>query len=239
MKERISELDFSPDGKRIVYHPPTGGDPLFVIAAGEKAATPGPQIFVGQPGQHNHFPVWSPDAAFIYFVKGPPLEKSDVWRIPSAGGAPERITRHDSAVSFPTLLDNRTLLYLATDENGYGPWIYAMDVERRVPHRISRGLEEYTSLAASADGLRLVATLVRSTSSSLWRLPIADRPVTASGGLADDPADRQPRVAAGRAWVFHLPRTARRPRCHLEGDRRRRLRKSGTGPKAGPCPAPS
>ena len=211
MKERISELDFSPDGKRIVYHPPTGGDPLFVIAAGEKAATPGPPILVGQPGQHNHYPVWSPDAAFIYFVKGPPLEKSDVWRIPSAGGAPERITRHDSAVSFPTLLDDRTLLYLATDEDGYGPWIYAMDVERRVPHRISRGLEEYTSLAASADGLRLVATLVRSTSSSLWRLPIADRPVTASGvsPMIQPTANRaSPQVGPG-FFTYRAPRAGR------------------------------
>ena len=220
MKERISELDFSPDGKRIVYHPPTGGDPLFVIAVGEKAATPGPPILVGQPGQHNHYPVWSPDAAFIYFVKGPPLEKSDVWRIPSSGGAPERITRHDSAVSFPTLLDDRTLLYLATDEDGYGPWIYAMDVERRVPHRISRGLEEYTSLAVSADGLRLVATLVRSTSSSLWRLPIADRPVTASevSPMIQPTANRaSPQVGPG-FFTYRAPRAGRDAIWKVTGD---------------------
>ena len=141
MKEPISELDFSPDGKRMVFHPPTRGDPVFIIAVGDKDTTAGQPIIQGEPGQHNHFLVWSPDEKFIYFVKGPPLEKGDVWRIPSAGGTAERITQHDSAVSFPTLLDDRTLLYLATDQNGDGPWIYAMDLKHRVAHRISRGLE--------------------------------------------------------------------------------------------------
>jgi hypothetical protein len=49
-----------------------------------------------------------------------------------------------------------------------------MDVERRVPHRVFAGVEPITSLAASADGRRLVATVTRSTS-GLWRVPIGDR----------------------------------------------------------------
>ena len=32
----VSELDWSPDGRRIVYHPPADGDPLFVTAPDEK-----------------------------------------------------------------------------------------------------------------------------------------------------------------------------------------------------------
>jgi Tol biopolymer transport system component len=172
----ISELDWSPDGRRIVYHPPAPGDPMFVTAVDEKV---GSQIYVARPGVHNHFPVWSHDGAFIYFVQGLPLEESDVWRIRPAGGEPERLTFHNSRVTFPTLLGNRTLLYLATDDDGSGPWIYAMDIERRVPHRISTGIEEYMSLAASADGRRLVATVSRSRA-GLWRVPIADRVIDES-----------------------------------------------------------
>ena len=168
----ISELDWSPDGSLIVYHPPTDGDPLFVTDPDEKAGRR--KIYEARKGFHNHFPIWSRDGAFIYFVHGLVLEKSDIWRIRPTGGQPERLTFHDSRVTFPTLLNDRTLLYLATDDEGYGPWIHAMDVDRRIPHRIFTGVDPLTSLAASADGRRLVATVSRTTA-RLWRVPIADR----------------------------------------------------------------
>jgi Tol biopolymer transport system component len=76
-------------------------------------------------------------------------------------------------VIYPILLNRRTLMYLASDPDGSGPWLYSMDVERRIPHRLTSGLDRYTSLAASADGRRLVATLA-SPKTTLWRLPITD-----------------------------------------------------------------
>ena len=51
--------------------------------------------------------------------------------------------------------------------------MYSVDVERRIPHRISSGLESYTSLAASADGARLVATIANART-SLWRMPLTE-----------------------------------------------------------------
>ena len=174
----ISELDWSPDGSLIVYHPPTDGDPLFVTDPGEKLGRR--KIYEARKGFHNHFPIWSHDGAFIYFVQGLVLEKSDVWRIRPAGGQPERLTFHDAQVTFPTLLNDRTLLYLATDDEGYGPWIHSMDVERRISRRIFAGVDPHTSLAASADGRRLVATASRSTH-HLWRVPIADGVIDESG----------------------------------------------------------
>jgi Tol biopolymer transport system component len=186
----ISELDWSPDGSLIVYHPPADGDPLIITAPDEKAGRR--KIYQARKGFHNHFPIWSHDGAFIYFVHGLPLEKDDVWRIRTTGDQLERLTFHDSRVTFPVLLNDRTLLYLATDDEGYGPWVYAMDVERRVPHRIFTGIDSLTSLAASADGRRLVATVTRATA-GLWRVPIADRvmnesdatqrPLPTAGGL--------------------------------------------------------
>ena len=173
----ISELDWSPDGSRIVYHPATTGDPLYVTESGEKS---GRQIYAARPGVHNHFPLWSPDAAFIYFIQGFPLDEMDIWRIRPTGGEPVRLTFHDARVSFPIFLDKRTLLYLATADDGSGPWIHMLDVESRATRRISTGVEEYESLAASADGRRLVATVSGSVA-GLWRVPIADRVVVESG----------------------------------------------------------
>jgi Tol biopolymer transport system component len=175
--EGVAELDWSNDGSRLVYHTPGPGDPMFVKEPKQSPA--GRQIFEAPPGLHGHFPLWSPDQDFIYFVQGSVPDRMDVWRIRPTGGAAERITFHNSRVSHPTLLNGRTLLYLASDAGGAGPWLHSLDVERRIPHRISSGVDRYASLAASADGRRLVATLA-SPKSTLWRVPISGTPVEAS-----------------------------------------------------------
>jgi len=175
--EGVAEFDWSHDGSRLAYHTPGPGDPLFVSNGGRQSE--GSPIFTAPAGLHSHFPLWAPDAAFIYFVQGSLPDKLDIWRINSTGGAPERITSHNSRVTHPVLLDRRTLLYLASDPDGSGPWLYCMDVQRRVPHRLSSGLDRYTSLSASADGRRLVATLA-TPQRTLWRLPIADLPASSA-----------------------------------------------------------
>ncbi|PYV30112.1 MAG: DNA-binding protein, partial [Acidobacteria bacterium] len=78
-------------------------------------------------------------------------------------------------MAYPAPIDNRTVLYVARDRDGSGPWLWALDVERKFTRRASFGLEKYTSVAAGADGRRLVAT-VANPSSSLWSVSILDRP---------------------------------------------------------------
>lgn len=175
--EGVAEFDWSGDGSRLAYHTPEPGDPTFVKNSGDQ--TQRPPIFAAAAGLHAHFPLWSLDQAFIYFVLGSLGDAMDVWRIRPTGGTAERITHHNSPVSHPVLLSNRTLLYLASERDGSGPWLYSMDIERRVPHRLSAVFDRYTSLAAAADGRRLVATL-SNPKETLWRLPIADTPASAA-----------------------------------------------------------
>jgi Tol biopolymer transport system component/DNA-binding winged helix-turn-helix (wHTH) protein len=163
-----AEVSWSSDGSRIVYHTSAPGDPLFVRDLRQSSAR---RIYAAEAGVHCHFPIWSPGDEFIYFVRGVPLEAWDVWRIRPTGSDLERITFQNAQVSHPVLLDSRTLVYLATDAERSGPWLYVTDVKERVPRRISFGLERYTSLAASADGGRLVAT-VANPRTSLWSLAI-------------------------------------------------------------------
>jgi Tol biopolymer transport system component len=175
--EGVAEVDWSRDGSRLVYHTPGPGDPTFLSDNNRPAD--GRLIYTAPAGNHCHFPLWALDSAFIYFVQGSLPDKLDIWRIPTAGGTPERITSHNGHVTHPVLLDRRTLMYLASDPDGSGPWLYSLDVEHRIPHRLSSGVDRYTSLAASADGRRLAVTLA-SPKRTLWRLPIADSPTVAS-----------------------------------------------------------
>jgi Tol biopolymer transport system component len=181
--EGVAEFDWSPDGSRLAYHTPGPGDPLFVSEGGLR---PGDRpIFTASAGLHCHFPAWSRDSAFIYVVVGNLPNQLDIWRIAAAGSSPERITSLNAGVTSPVLLDRRTLLYLAADPDGSGPWLYGMDVGRRIPHRLSTSPDRYTSLAASSDGHRLVLTLAHATS-TLWSLRIPDSPagVAAPGRIS-------------------------------------------------------
>jgi Tol biopolymer transport system component len=168
---------WSPDGGRLVYHTADGGDPMFVA---DRSGANARQVFVDRPGMHNHFPVWSPDGRWIYFVRGNlDAVEQDIWRIAPEGGEPQRMTHHAGYVAYPAPIDSRRLLYVARDQDGSGPWLWVLDVDRSRSQRVSFGLEQYISVAASADGRRLAATVANPTA-SLWTIPLLDHPVEES-----------------------------------------------------------
>lgn len=195
---------WSPDGRNVVYHTNDLGDPIFI--ADRNGSNPR-QVFVAPPGVHGHYLTWSLDGRFIYFVRGTlPTEEMDIWRIPvspsEAAAVPERITSHNARVAYPAWLDARTLIYSAAAEDGSGQWLYAVDVEHRIPHRVSSGgiAEQYLSVGVSRARPRRVVTTLATPTASLWTVPISDRvQAEAAATLVPTPNTRAlgPRFAPG------------------------------------------
>jgi hypothetical protein len=169
---------WSADASRLLFFSLIGNKDVIYTA--DSAAGNPRELFTVGPGEHNHYVAWSSDGRHVYTVRSTEnLQEFDVWRAPAAGGKPERITHHNAYVAYPAALDEHTLLYIAADENGTGTWLYATDSDRREPHQLSVGIEQYSSIAVSAPApgrkRRLVATVANPTG-SLWFIPIADSP---------------------------------------------------------------
>jgi Tol biopolymer transport system component len=203
LPDRSANVAWSRDRARLAYFSTEDGDPLFV--ADGSGGNPR-RIFISEKGDHNHFPAWSHDGRWLYFTHGrQSVSEFDVWRISADGGVPERLTERNTNVRYLTPIDDRTVLFVAPDANNAGPWLWALDVERKVTRRVTIGLERYLSVAASADGRRLVASIATSAA-ALWTVPILQRPA----GDDDVTPYRVPGVRslaprfAGRSSLYYL-----------------------------------
>ena len=200
--EKVVEVTWSPDGKRLVYHTWEAGDPTYVADynGGNQRL-----ILKSAGGIHNHFQMWSKDGRWIYFVSGRPATRElDLWRISPEGGKPEQLTHLNTDISFPAPIDERTILFVARNENGAGPWLWTLDVQNKTVQRASLGLEQYTGLAVAADSRRLAASVVN-PQVSLWSVPI-------TSGIAEEkdvaaypiPTVRAHAPRFGKGSLFYL-----------------------------------
>jgi Tol biopolymer transport system component len=179
----VAEYDWDRRGTRLVAHTAASGDPTFVDGApGEPGRTP---VFKASDGRHAHFPTWSLDGKWVYVVLGAVPDALDVHRMHPDGTALERLTEHNARVTHPVFLDARTLLYLVSDGENAGGVLHALDIETLTSRPLAHGIERYHSLAASADGRRIVATIAN-TKGTLWRVPLGDgaEPAAMQGAAA-------------------------------------------------------
>jgi serine/threonine protein kinase len=165
---------WSPDNTQLVYFTNGSGDPLLIAdrsgADPKRIAVDNNGLF-GPAAVHNHNPVWSPDGQWIYFVHGPQPDSLNVWRVHPSGGTAEQLTNHRATINYVAAIDQHTLLVVARADDGSGPWLWSLDIDRRVTRRVTSGLERYSTVSASQDGRRIVATVSNPTS-TLWRVPM-------------------------------------------------------------------
>jgi len=201
--KNVVNVEWSPDGEQVAFHTNLEGDPLHVSDSNGTNS----RMILGSPeGMHQHYPIWSVDGQWIYLSRGrPPTLEMDLWRVRPHGGDLERLTRGKLDVGYPTPIDQRTVLYSARAGDGAGPWLWAVDVETGVSRRASVGLEQYASVAASADRRRLVAT-VQDPQAVLWSVPILDRTATERDAelFAGLPTTRALAPRFGGSSLFYL-----------------------------------
>jgi Tol biopolymer transport system component len=167
---------WSPDDRHLAYFINNNGDPFYLADRTGGDARP---LVVDTPGffsnaAHSHNPVWSADGQWIYFVHGLTPNDLNVWRVRTVGGKPEQLTTLPGPVNYVAPIGPRTLLYTARAEDGLGPWLWSLDVETKATQRVTSGLDHFSSVSASLDGRRVVATAQNPTA-TLWSVPVLDR----------------------------------------------------------------
>jgi serine/threonine protein kinase/Tol biopolymer transport system component len=211
-----STPSWSPDNARLAFIGSSEpGDP---VSLADRTGADARRIVVSAQGQepffrkgvHTHNPSWSPDGRWIYFAHGPdPNGRMDLWRMEPSGASPEQLTHLNAPVNFLAPLDARTLLYVARAEDWSGPWLWSIDVESRVTKRVTAGLQQYTSVSASRDGRRVVATVANPTA-SLWTVPLVDRLVEDDDAQRYDvPTARALAPRFGGTSLFYLSLSSR------------------------------
>jgi Tol biopolymer transport system component len=169
---------------RVVYHHGTGGDPLY-LARG-RGINPKPIPVPTHDGYHQHFPTWSQDGRWIYVTRGYPNSgEIDLWRVHPDGTNLQQLTHDQPLVAYPAPLDDHTVLYVALDEGGDGPWLWWLDLRTLTSHRATIGSRHFATVSASADGRRIVATEM-DTRASLYEVPILDHLAAESDVRAHD-----------------------------------------------------
>jgi serine/threonine protein kinase len=124
---------WSPDGRRIAFDS-LGEDGHRGIWAIDVEGGSSRRLTHG-PGDE-YVPSWSRDGRYVYFAReaaGPP----DVWRIPAAGGAEERITR--GGASFESV-DGKTLFFM---RRPYGSPLLALPLAGGPEREIARCVDSF------------------------------------------------------------------------------------------------
>jgi Tol biopolymer transport system component len=149
---------WSPDGSRLIYIKPGGsaGDALWVADADASNAR---EILPVSGGVHAHWPSWSADGKYVYYIRSVApwnVEPSEIYRVPAAGGAAEPFVTTSRRAVYPwPSRDGRGLLYSANPASvDLSLWWKPFDGPAV---RVTTGVGDYVGARLSADGRTMVA----------------------------------------------------------------------------------
>jgi len=165
---------WSPDGSRLVYVKAgsTLGDALTVSNADGSAER---DILKAKPGLHAHWPAWSADARWIYYIAcitGANQEPAELFRVAAAsGGVPEPVVRTSRRALFAAPLSDGSGLLYSANPDGTELGLFFLPFGGGRPRRITVGAGEYAQPGISLDRRALVATHVEAAT-RLYSFPL-------------------------------------------------------------------
>jgi Tol biopolymer transport system component len=112
------------------------------------------------------FPAWSHDGRWLYYGQCQP-EGCEIWRVPRAGGSPQRIT-HDGGFRGVEAPDAQTLVYTISDDESplFAQPLAGGPRRQLAPCAITR------SLTAGPSGVYYLACPAQAPTSQLYRLDV-------------------------------------------------------------------
>jgi eukaryotic-like serine/threonine-protein kinase len=158
--ENLQGCQWSPDGAELACIRPgsSRGDALLVVNTDGSNQR---EIVPPEAGHHVHWPAWSRDGKYLYFIytfDTWQAEPAEIWRILSSGGKPEPVVQTVRRAEYPVPLPGGDLIYAANpDTVDLGLWW--KPAGGGAPQLLAPGVGEYTDLRLSSDRRKIVMTL--------------------------------------------------------------------------------
>lgn len=182
---KIQTLAVSPDGTTLAfssdYRDGKGDIVVYNIATASKKIITRSNALESQPS-------FSPDGKTIYYFSNEG-GTGGIFRVPTSGGVPERLTSAEYWCEFPTASpDGRYIVYYSRREGSYN--LYQLDLNSRVEKKLTQGSSFDFGPVYSHSGKEIFFYSNRGENFSLFRFDIASgkvNPLPGPGGFTFQP----------------------------------------------------
>jgi len=158
--EGVNSVQWSPDGRQIVYTVP-GSSRGDTLAVSSRDGTNERVLVEHEGGRHIHWSTWSFDGRWIYYIHSYDtwhVEPAEIFRVSVDGGSPEPVVQTVRRAIHPVSLPGGLLF--AANPNSLDLGLWWLPDKAQVPTPLSNGIGEHVEIRLSADGTRVIGTLV-------------------------------------------------------------------------------